>query len=540
MLSPQQQAVIDSDKDQKLVVATAGSGKTTLLVALLKNLIEEKGVAPSSILVTTFNTNAKEQLVEKVFKALGKSSSQPNIFTLHALGFRYLSKYLKDVKLDNQTANFMIYKNFKIYDPEKFLEITSKIGVYVNTGNSVFSSEEMKAYLDFKDEKRRAGIIDFNDMIELFNEHLDEVPVEFEYVIIDEFQDMSAIQWRILKKLASKSNRIVAVGDDDQNIYEWRGSSSSIMLNMHEEFPELERFHLSTNYRCPSNVLIPLTTVIGNNNKRFDKDILAHNKGGELKVINNFPYKFLQEGLTAKPEEEHLILSRTAKPMALLLDYLTVIGTEFKYTESAKNIYLDQLKEVKAMIDLYSACKSPKNYEKGAKVFSLFKTKVPVKLAQSQLKMHKDLFKSKYIPSAVTLEGLIKSNNAIGFIRYCGHYLWTNKENSHHYLNMICQELEILELDRLIAYITSSKTRVDRLNKKESNIELMTCHACKGLEYDNVYITGVYNGNFPTKPRSEEIEAERRLFYVAATRTKKNLYIFTNGEESMFAKEVLR
>lgn len=282
-----------------MVLAGPGSGKTLVITYRVKWLIENAGVHPSNILVITFTRAAAEEMKKRFFMFDGMANTPVTFGTFHSIFFmilRYAYRYTaaniirEDVKrryIKEMTENMEL----EIEDENEFLsgiinEISYVKGEMMSLSyyHSNNCSDELFAqiYEGYEKRLREENLIDFDDMLvfcyELLKEREDIRTLwqnKFQYILIDEFQDINKVQYEIIRMLAGKGDHLFIVGDDDQSIYRFRGARPEIMLGFEKDYPEAKKVILNTNYRCSEEIVESAEHLISHNTKRFPKNMQA-------------------------------------------------------------------------------------------------------------------------------------------------------------------------------------------------------------------------------------------------------------------------
>ena len=308
-LNPQQDAAVRHPGGPLLVLAGAGSGKTRVLTARIAHLIRERGVAPSRIFAVTFTNKAAGEMRARVAALLGADPRGLWIGTFHALSARLLRR---EATLLGFGPNFTIYDQD---DSESFIKrLLEQRGhspkanppraihaIISGAKNRMLLPEELGASADSPLERvaaeiyaglgpalRQANAMDFDDLLllplTLFAEHPERLVYwqrRFDHVLVDEFQDTNAAQYRLVKLLASEHRNLCVVGDDDQAIYGWRGADVRHMLSFQQDFPGATLIKLEQNYRSTQVILDAANGVIAENARRLGKTLFTVTQGGE-------------------------------------------------------------------------------------------------------------------------------------------------------------------------------------------------------------------------------------------------------------------
>lgn len=474
---------------------------------------------------------------------------------------------------------------------EKISGLISLISQVKNNGErfdglseELFSKEELKAiYEDYNGYLAEFSKMDFDDMgllcRKLFRENPDilkEWQKRYSYILIDEFQDINPLQYQIVRLLAQPENNLFIVGDDDQSIYGFRGARPDIMQQFLRDYPMAEQVLLDINYRCNGQIVEKSLQVIAANQNRFFKNIQANHKEGAGVIMQSFSrqeqeyeelLRMLREtARRVKPEalSETAVIYRTNYECNILAEKLLLQETPFVMKETLKSRY-DHfiIKDLLAYLDFA-------NGNNKREIFHLFMNR-PLRYlrkdcARSSSTCLKELLTYYQNNSRMQevvrrlfhdLEqlGTMRPYLAVNYIRHVIGYDDYLKEN---YPVEECERLlriaddfqkEIKRFggfEEMNDYISQCRRLMNEKQKEMENnigdkqrtgIRLMTMHAAKGLEFSTVYLPDVNEGKLPSRQAvtAEEIEEERRMFYVAMTRAKKELHILYcdhgNGKE---------
>lgn len=303
----QEQAIINTE-GPLLILAGAGSGKTRVLTARTAFMLEEKQIAPSSIMLVTFTAKAASEMKKRITQYPGMSQGRVNQLvagTFHSIFYRILcfherEKWSSDklIKKDWQREQILKEAGRKLQLDEKEFAYDlalQQIGLWKN---SMLTPDKVKAespweekvallYKDYETAKEKQRLFDFDDMLlgcyKLFKEHpdiLENYQNRFQYFLIDEFQDINKVQYELVKMLSSKTGNVCAVGDDDQSIYSFRGSDPAYLFMFRDDFKNTKLIILNQNYRSPHEIVETANTVISANITRHEKEMKAQFSGG--------------------------------------------------------------------------------------------------------------------------------------------------------------------------------------------------------------------------------------------------------------------
>ncbi len=341
-LNPQQRQAAETIKGPVLILAGAGTGKTRVITFRIAHMVE-RGIPPGNILGVTFTNKAAREMQERVNKLLPKQriadpvlrkESRPTICTFHSLCVRILRQHIEKL---GYKRNFVIYDSAeqlsavkKILsgisakgektDPGAVLGMLSK---FKNGGEraSVFGDESVRALAQhiakrYESALHACNAVDFDDLIlltlRLFTEHPDALEAcraKYKYVMVDEYQDTNAAQFKLVHALTVEHRNLCVVGDDDQSIYGWRGAEISNLLDMEKHFPEVKVVKLEQNYRSTNTILKAANTIIKNNLQRRGKQLWSQKGDGPKITLHAFE----SDEMEAKTIVEEIEYARLAK-----------------------------------------------------------------------------------------------------------------------------------------------------------------------------------------------------------------------------------
>ena len=375
-LNPEQRAAVEVTEGPLLILAGAGSGKTRVITSRIAWLIQEKGVAPDSILAVTFTNKAAAEMAERVERLLGHSSlSKPLIATFHSLCVRILRRDIEALKVNNEglTRSFAIFDETDQQNIVK--QVMRRMGLDTKqlTPRTVLSriswaknhmvdpqdyylgskdpdSERIAhIYKGYKDELRKNNAMDFDDLL-LEAVRLLKVSAptreyyqrKYRYVLVDEYQDTNRPQYELMKLLAGEHKNVCAVGDEDQSIYSWRGADIRNILEFEQDFPNARIVRLEQNYRSTQIILEAAGAVVANNLRRKGKKLWTDRQGGSLIGYYEAPdgenealfiadriQKFLRESVEAGDEAHCAVLYRTNSQSRLVEEALRRYGISY-------------------------------------------------------------------------------------------------------------------------------------------------------------------------------------------------------------------
>lgn len=587
-----------------LTLAGPGSGKTLVITERTKYLITEYGIDPSHILVITFTKAAALEMKARFLKLMGTDSCQVTFGTFHAVYFSVLKHAYhysaSNIIREDQKYQFMreiIQRQHLEYEDETEF-ITSILGEISTVKNSGIDlahyyakncAEEVfrKIYRLYEEKLHQGRLIDFDDMLvytyELFKERKDYLNAwqkKYQYILIDEFQDINKIQFDVIKMIAQPKNNLFIVGDDDQSIYRFRGAKPEIMLHFKDDFPDAKEILLDTNYRSQANVVKQSINLISYNKERYQKEIQAFQKPMDevryavfksQKEENSKIIWEIQEQIEKGASySDFAILFRTNTQPRLLMEQLMEYNIPFRTKDNIPNLYEHWIaKDIFAYIriakgsrlrrDFLQIMNRPKRYISrdsldeetvAFDVWEWFYEEQPW-IRERIERLEYDI---KMLSGMSPYAAINYIRRGIGYDDFCAEYADYRRINPDD-LYEVLEELlagakEYKTYDDWFNHIEEYGKELERLsriqNQNENSVSLATLHSSKGLEYPTVYIVDVNEGLMPYKKAvlDQDIEEERRMFYVGMTRAKKELNIFSvqnlNNKEmeiSRFVKE---
>lgn len=590
-INQSQLAAIRHNTGPMMVLAGPGSGKTLVITRRVQELIEHYGVNPANILVITFTKATAEEMKERFFKLTGHKAPGVSFGTFHSVFFTIL-KYAYGYNASNiireeQRYSFIkeIIHNMSLEAPDEkefSEEILSEIslvkGERLNLEHyySVNCSEDnfKKIYQSYESKLAASNLIDFDDMLVLCLELLTQRPDiltlwqnKFQYILIDEFQDINKVQYDVIRLLAGQLNNLFIVGDDDQAIYRFRGAKPEIMLNFEKDYPDCKRIELRYNYRCGSKIVQCASALIKNNNKRYDKEIKsATGKGGEV-AIRSFEnlktqnlsvvgeiLKYNQEGI---PYSQIAVLFRTNIQPRALVEKMMEYNIPFHMRDRIPNLYEHWIaQDIIAYIKLAAGEMERRHFLQIANRPNRYISRECMKEQQIDFLMLRKFYGDKdwMLDRIDKLEydlNLIRNMNPYGAVTYIRRGVGYEEFTADYarLRNLKSEELiEILDelaesaknydtFDSWFRHMDEYKEelKVKAREARENNtdmVTLATMHSSKGLEYKVVFIIDANESITPYRKAvlEADMEEERRLFYVAATRAMDYLHIYSSKE----------
>jgi DNA helicase-2/ATP-dependent DNA helicase PcrA len=567
-LNPKQKEAVVYKEGPLLIVAAAGSGKTKTLTSRLAYLIAYKGVDPKKILAITFTNKAADEMKSRVKKVLDaleiKVKNQPFVGTFHSFGALILRK---------EAANFKRSPSYSIYDESDTLSLIKKILKNFNLNSKLYPApflqkefsrikSELLDESDFFDNKKLEVVwhlfceyekklqennaFDFDDLIEkpvkLFSKNkniLSKYQESYDYILVDEFQDINTAQYQLIKLIAQKHKNLNVVGDDQQAIYGFRYADFRNFLNFEKDWPKTKIVLLEQNYRSTKNIVEASSYLISKNLMQKPKKLWTQNKQGPLIKVVEHSDEFEQADFIVQTALNHFssnqsvgILYRTNAQSRALEQLFLEYGVSYNLFGAITFYERKEIKDIIAALrysnnpnDLISLERLSKNFNK--KTYLKLKENLPSK---SSLRV--DLIINYFIKETDYLEILKKDySNYLERFENIQELLTFAQKFSN-----LGSFLEKISLASPLDFETNKKKKRNTLG-----INLMTIHLAKGLEFDVVIIAGVNEGLLPHQRSfalEKDIEEERRLMYVAMTRAREYLYLNFFGIPSRFLSEI--
>ena len=597
-----------------MVLAPPGSGKTLIVTERTRYLIEESGVRPDQILVITFTRYAAREMKER-FERLTAGKNYPVTFgTFHSIFYGILkcaygigannlmSEKESSVLLQEVLDQTDIESTPEVEDEEELVrELLREVGMVKNGlchlkdfhSKYLTQDEFAEVFRSYEHQKKELKKFDFDDMLvqcyALFRkkpEILQGWQKRFQYILIDEFQDINRVQYEVIRMLAAPRYNLFVVGDDDQSIYGFRGAKPELMLYMKQEFPSLRTISLTVNYRSTEFITGAAARVILHNDTRFYKRVQSFRGRGqnvhvqevldeqeEAQYVTEEIQKKLDQGI--KPGEI-AVLFRAAVQARMISEILSEHRIPFEMRDYVTNFYRHFIvKDMMAYLQLAA----------GKRDRSLFLTicNRPLRyLARNSMENRQVNFEElrkfycdkdwmldiidqfdvdvRMMKNMAPYAAIQYIRKKIGYDDFLKEYAekhqisWKQlmdvmvelEERSKNFKSYDEWEIHIAKYTQELEEQQAKARKIK--GERENKVQLMTIHSAKGLEFEDVFVIHANEGEIPHQKaeKKDEIEEERRLFYVALTRAKNNLCISyitqKNGNSikpSRFVEELL-
>ncbi len=590
-LNEAQKKAVLATEGPVLVLAGAGAGKTRTIAHRIVHLVKN-GTPPERILAITFTNKAAREMRERVLHLLrehgaSEGRGRPTVATFHALSVQLLREH---------AAILGLSRNFTIFDrsdslravktalkhageDEKRFDARSVLGAISRAKGAALSRERFgeragNHYYDrivsdvwahYESLLRKEQALDFDDLLllglDLLRKHPDvrnKLNERWRYVHVDEYQDTNGVQFEMVRALSASHTNLFCVGDIDQNVYSWRGSTIQNILDFETHFPDATVLKLEENYRSSGTIIAVSNAIIARNRRRRSKTLFTANPPGEkLVCVACFDERHEAEWVVERtralldkgvPASEIAVLYRANFQSRILEDAFLaaglphrVLGTRFFDRAEVKDVlsYLRAAQNPQCESDVRRIINVPPRGIGKVTVDKLFTSgfaSLPSgardKVLRFQTLLTSTAEKAKTEPLSVVLTHLIEQSGIAAALTSDREEDQERLQNVRELVSLAATRYDHLEppagVERLLedAALMSDQDELDAPHKNAAAVALMTVHAAKGLEFAQVFITGLEEGLFPherNEPQADD-EEERRLFYVAITRAKERVY----------------
>ncbi|MGD9602883.1 MAG: DNA helicase II [Gammaproteobacteria bacterium] len=601
-LNEAQQQAVTTSAPQVLVLAGAGSGKTRVLVHRIAWCLEQGLAAPSGILGVTFTNKAAAEMRGRIEGLLGRPLGGMWVGTFHGIAHRLLRAHWREARLPEQ---------FQIMDAEDQARVLKRVirGLnldedqwpvkesqwFINArkdeglrpdelddGNDLGVKTLIDIYRAYEDACARAGLVDFGELLlrgyELWRDNpglLRHYRERFFHVLVDEFQDTNALQYRWLKLLVAEQANFFVVGDDDQSIYSWRGAQIENMQRFRRDFPSHALIRLEQNYRSTGTILDAANALISNNTGRLGKKLWTDGQRGEaIRLFSAFndveEARYCVDRIRRLHEEgdrftENAILYRVSAQSRVLEDALRQADVPYRVHGGFKFYERAEIKDALGYLRLACFRDADPAFERvvnlpvrGIGNRTVDEIRNTARLERISLwAAAQRLLAARELPSraataltafvrlieslAERIDGLALDSVIETVIETSGLVEHYRKEKGERGLDRIENLAELVaaardfepdendaELPLVAAFLSHAALEAGegQAGEYEDCVQLMTLHAAKGLEFTNVFLVGMEEGLFPHQRSANDpgqLEEERRLCYVGLTRARRRL-----------------
>ncbi len=607
-LNEEQKKPVLQTEGAVLVLAGAGSGKTRVLTTRIAYLVEEKRVPPEGILAITFTNKAANEMKERLSEFV--DTSRMWVCTIHSMCVRIIRMYAGEMGIG---SNFSIYseternniikKSFQEcdFDDEKLLKSVKfhignakMLGFEPDRYAEEYAGEReideiYKVYTRYQKHLRENNALDFDDLLNetrnLLKSNEDArryLGGKFRYILVDEFQDTNAVQYEIIRMLASVHGNLFAVGDDDQSIYGWRGAKIENILHFERDFKGANFFKLERNYRSTKHILQLANTVIKNNGHRKDKTLWTENdegapakvyeaeeESGEARYVAQTIAGLLRQGYRYA---DFAILMRINALTRAFEQEFTGDGIPYKVFGGFKFFERKEIKDLLAYLRLIN---NPFDSEAALRIINFPKRGIGAKTVDTlqryafetegsvydalldidemgftagtreKLIGFRELVKKWIVSSQdAAVNDLVKEIVADTKMREAyaddSDESINKRANIEEFINSVDEYCKLNQGASLTDYLNQVTLSSDTDDMDDGNyVTLATVHAVKGLEFKTVFVCGMEENTMPISravDNDDDMEEERRLMYVAITRAKERLYLTRSKSRYLYGK----
>ncbi len=620
-LNPQQRQAAEVIDGPVLIFAGAGSGKTRTLTYRIAHMVQERGIAPENILAVTFTNKAAGELKERIQSLIGKQAKGLWAGTFHSICARILRAEGEAIGIPH---NFSIYDESdqlslvkealslldgdsdsdEKYSPTEILSRISNaknelVGVqdYRRTKKGTLDDIAQRVYAHYQRRLSANHALDFDDLLMRAVELLDTKPSvlrrlqeRFDYVLVDEYQDINHAQYRLVQFLGGKHNNICVVGDDDQSIYGWRGANVGIILAFEQDYPQARVVKLEQNYRSTQKILECAYEVIKQNEARADKRLWTENQPGDDIVIYNAVNEEEEADWVvnmiraqtkcgnAKPGD-YAILYRTNAMSRVFEQYLLEAGIPYEIVGGLRfydrAVIKDALAYLRALnntadgLSLRRIINVPTRGigDKTVSALDRLAHREDISLEDACRRAHEIEELSPRAVGAVAdfmevlrrLRHLVEHTPLPELLRQTfeqsgllPHYVNSEKAEDKYKADNLMELVTVAqrfaernEEPTLTSFLehVALISDIDQAEQLGSQVSLLTLHSAKGLEFPIVFMVGMEEGVFPHERSmgdAFQIEEERRLCYVGITRARRMLYISHARSRMIFGSRRLQ
>jgi len=598
----QREAVTAPDRPT-LVLAGAGSGKTRVLVHRIAWVIRVNGVAAQHVLAVTFTNKAAAEMRDRVEALLGVPTRNLWIGTFHGLSHRLLRIHWREAGLaqgfqimDSDDQHRFVRRMVRALELDENVWVPKEIQWFINA-----QKDEGLRPKDLRDEgnagRRRmidlyaryeqacatAGLIDFGELLlrslELLRDNAElakQYQQRFQHVLVDEFQDTNAIQYRWLRMLAGPAGKPFVVGDDDQSIYRWRGARIENLYRFQQDYPGTQLVRLEQNYRSTANILNAANAVIANNASRLGKTLwtdgaagvpikvyAAFNERDEAEFVVNRIHDYIQQG---NKRADCAVLYRSNAQSRVFEETLLAAGIPYRVYGGLRFFERMEIKDALAYLRLVANRDDDPSFER---VVNTPPRGIGARTVEAVREQARAAGTSMWRAAAALI-----ADGALA--KRAGEALWaflalidkldtdTRTDSLHEQVARVIErsglaahhgknadaggEARVENLEELVnaarevmraeqtelpplaeflsfAVLESGDAQADEY---QDSVQLMTLHSAKGLEFSLVFLCGMEDGLFPHQRSLNDpagLEEERRLCYVGITRARRELYL---------------
>lgn len=574
-LNPAQQEAVSIVEGPVLVVAGAGSGKTRVITYRIPYLIFTGAASADSILALTFTNKAAGEMKSRILSLSGSDFRPPLISTFHSFGSLFLRRHSSAVGYP---------RDFSVFDEEDQLSLVKECCRELNLAENRYEPKDLQYFIKwqrtrseppeifdpnvqllidlYEKKKRAARAMDFDDLLVLPLKVLNEnheirerYRDGYRFLMVDEYQDTNEIQYDLLKALAGERANLLVVGDGDQSIYKFRGARSENMQHFLRDFPQAKVIKLEQNYRSTKTIIKAAQAVIANNSGRIKKELWTENASGEpIEVYHAYDeydeatfvtLRVMAALKDASPSDIAVLYRINAQSRALeesfgkaQIPHRIVGGVGFYERREVKDAvaFLRLLSNRNDSVSFSRIVNVPprgvgkkmmEQIQEDAKQRGISLYDAALNSGNRQLQGFLSVFEAPLQAPSQFLEGLLQT---IGYAAYLRKEDASSADDRQQNIAEFVSHLrenesqEGFELGTFLGELPLQS----RLDESQPAVTLLTVHSAKGLEFRHLFVAGLEDGLFPhsrSLEKADDMEEERRLFYVAMTRAKERLVL---------------
>lgn len=578
-LDENQEQAVKVKRRNVLVVAAPGSGKTTVIINRVNYLIDKVSVQLGKVFIITFTRSAADNMRERYRKVFNTDRS-PFFGTFHGLFYKLLLNEGYKINIINGGVIHNIIKGvlsgyFDDVNEDKVREIISNISNYKTSKLSIDEFELsiskdifLECFEKYEEYKKKNNLWDFDDLsVTIINLLENDMVIQkkymnlFKFVLVDEFQDCDDLQIRFLE-LINKNNSLFAVGDEDQCIYSFRGSKPQYMLTFNEIFKDGIKLYLTTNYRSRRNIVSLSKKLISNNISRNHKIIESDAENtGIVRYYRPTDEGFMGMQIAANVKEhfsgdyrEFAVLYRTNMEARSIIDSFTKEKIPFLLLDKGYNFFehfisVDILNYLKLAINtrdrelFCSIINKPFRYISKANINYIKNLQLDICPFEALIEkddtppfqrkkldeLKKDINYLNKISLGSAIQYIISSLGYYDYLKEYGERYGQNLSDLEDVLEEFKEATkEFRSINELLIHVRNVSEEIEKGSKNKNGVILSTIHGVKGMEFKNVFIINAIEDIIPHKTSVDNnLEEERRLFYVGITRAINNLYVFS-------------
>lgn len=580
-LNEQQARAAETVNGRVLLLAVPGSGKTTVLVARLFHMLTDCGVKPHKVLTITFSKRSAADMARR-YAHYFPDAPQPRFSTIHSFCYgvvkhistqyrRPLPRVVQDPS-ELVRGLFCALEEVRFVERETLDEVVAAIGFCKNRLADDDQTDEVeiegcnfgRLFRAYKAHMSENHLMDYDDMLvftyDMFRKNpafLAQYHALYSHVCVDEAQDTSLVQHKIIAQLAEKSGNLFMVGDEDQSIYGFRGAFPEALLSFDKDYPDAMVLKMEQNYRSTGEIVRAANRLIGQNRSRIEKKMHTTKETGTAVTVHEVrtPSTQYDEALAllGAYKGSRAVLYRGNDSAAPLADALERAGVAFSLRDTREAFF--RTVQVRDMTDFLRLSLDPTDVEAFCRIYgktSAYFSRAVLDFARDRHTDGEDIYKTlRKCPSVedgrletlrvqISKLGKLKPVNALNLLENCMKRGYFNSESAARRL-MLLKSIAARE-ETVVGFLARLETLCEIMKKAPASdasaVSLSTIHSSKGLEYDCVLLVDMIDGQFPPKSCTDLLakgdraayEEEVRLCYVAATRARDELHIITFAE----------